>query len=126
MAEIKKIAAEFGPRYRKAGKSEKARILDEYLALSGGKSRKYAIFKLNRVGKTQLRVLNGETVRVKTVEKSRKKRVYQPYYGPEVAETLELLWRNFNGFLSDGPAGSCSLPSSRGTLTSSGKMKNTA
>jgi hypothetical protein len=27
--------------------------LDEYLALSGSTSRKYAIFKLNRIGKTQ-------------------------------------------------------------------------
>jgi hypothetical protein len=41
-------------------------------------------------------VLDGETVRVKTVEKSRKKRVYQPFYDSETAETLELLWRNFN------------------------------
>jgi hypothetical protein len=39
MAERKKLAAEFGPRYRKAGKSEKARIPGEYPALSGGKSR---------------------------------------------------------------------------------------
>jgi hypothetical protein len=38
-------------RYRKAGKCEKSRILDEYLALSGGKSRKYAIFKLNQDGR---------------------------------------------------------------------------
>jgi hypothetical protein len=46
MAEQKKIATEFAP-CRKAGKGEKSRILDEYLALSGGKSRKYALFKLN-------------------------------------------------------------------------------
>jgi transposase InsO family protein len=96
MAEKKKIAAEFAPRYRKAGKGEKSRILDEYLALSGGKSRKYAIFKLNRIGKTQLRVLDGQTVKVTTVEKSRKKRVYQPCYDTAVAEMLELLWKNFN------------------------------
>jgi hypothetical protein len=96
MAEKKKIAAEFAPRYRKAGKSEKSRILDEYLALSGSTSRKYAIFKLNRIGKTQLRLLNGETVTVAIVEKSRKKRVYQPYYDAEVADMLELLWKNFN------------------------------
>jgi hypothetical protein len=40
MAEKRKIAAEFAPRYRNAGKGEKSRILDEYLALSGSKSRK--------------------------------------------------------------------------------------
>jgi hypothetical protein len=96
MAEKKKIAAEFAPRYRKAGKHEKSNILDEYLALSGAKSRKYAIFKLNRIGKTQLRLLDGQIVKVITVEKSRKKRVYQPYYDAPVAEMLELLWINFN------------------------------
>jgi transposase InsO family protein len=96
MAEKKKIAAEFASRYRKARKQEKSRILDEYLALSGSKSRKYAIFKLNRIGKTHLRLLDGQTVTVKTVEKSRKKRVYHPYYDTEVAVMLELLWTNFN------------------------------
>jgi hypothetical protein len=96
MAEKKKIAAEFAPRYRKAGKGEKSRILEEYLALSGSKSRKYAIFKLNRIGKTQLRILDGQTVTVKMVEKSRKKRVYQPYYDTAVADMLEVLWKNFN------------------------------
>jgi hypothetical protein len=96
MAEKKKIAAQFAPRYRKAGKGEKSRILDEYLALSGGKSRKYAIFKLNRIGKTHLRLLDGQTVTVKIVEKSRKKRVYHPYYDAQTATMLELLWKNFN------------------------------
>jgi hypothetical protein len=51
MAEKKKIAAQFAPRYRKAGKGEKSRILDEYLALSGCTSRKYAIFKPKFSGK---------------------------------------------------------------------------
>jgi hypothetical protein len=40
MAERKKIAAQFAPRCRNAGKGEKSRILDEHLALSGCKSRK--------------------------------------------------------------------------------------
>ena len=96
MAEKKKIAAQFASRYRKAGKKEKSRILDEYLALSGSKSRKYAIFKLNHIGKTQLRMLDGQTVNVTTVEKTRKKRVYHPYYDTPVADMLELLWKNFN------------------------------
>jgi hypothetical protein len=74
----KKIAEKFALRYRKAGKGEMLRILDEYLPLSGNKSRKYAIFTLNRFGKTPLRLLDGQAVNVRTVEKSRKKRVYQP------------------------------------------------
>jgi hypothetical protein len=96
MAEKKKIAAQFAPRYRHAGKGEKSRILDEYLALSGATSRKYAIFKLNRIGKALLRTLDGQAVSLKVVEKSRKKRVYQPYYDTAVAAMLELLWKNFN------------------------------
>jgi hypothetical protein len=79
-----------------AKKSEKTKLLDEYLRLTGSTSRKYAIFKLNRVGKTQLRTLGGKTVNVKIVERSRKKRVCQPYYGEEVADKLFLLWQNFN------------------------------
>ena len=96
MAEKKKIAAQFASRYRKAGKHEKSRILDEYLALSGSKSRKYAIFKLNHIGKSSLRLLDGQTTSVTVVEKSRKKRVYHPCYDAPVADMLELLWKNFN------------------------------
>jgi hypothetical protein len=79
-----------------AGKGEKSRILDEYLALSGGKSRKYTIFKLNRIEKTHLRLLDGQTATVKIVEKSRKKRACHPYYDAQTAAVLELLWKNFN------------------------------
>jgi hypothetical protein len=104
MAWEKKIAAEFALRCRKAGKGEKSRILDEYLALSGNKSRKYAIFKLNRIGKTQLRMLDGQAVTV--------------IIDAPVAAMLEVLWKNFNGFLSDGPTGSSSPPSSGRTWTS--------
>jgi hypothetical protein len=56
MAEKKKLAAKYAPRYRKACKAEKTRILNDYLSLTE-ENRKYAIFKLNHVGKTQLRVL---------------------------------------------------------------------
>ena len=85
MAEKHKITAEFAPRYRKAGKREKSRILDEYLSLIGSTSRKYAIFKLNRVAKTHLRFIDGQNVIVKFVEKKRKKRVYQPYYDADAS-----------------------------------------
>jgi hypothetical protein len=96
MAEKKKIAARFASRYRMAAKREKSRILDEYLALSGSKIRKYATFKLNRLGKTRLLTLDGQTVKVSVVEKTRGDRVYQPSYDTEVAIMLELLWKNFN------------------------------
>jgi hypothetical protein len=37
------------------------------------------------------------------LKKIRKKWVYQPYYDAPVVNMSELLWKNFNGFLSDGP-----------------------
>jgi hypothetical protein len=96
MAEKKKITAEYAPRYRKARKAEKTRLLDEYIALIGSKSRKYAIFKLNRVGRTLLYNIGGKTVNIKIVDKGKKKRVYKPYYDADVFEKLFLLWKNFN------------------------------
>jgi hypothetical protein len=95
MAEKKKIAVQYAPRYRKARKTEKTRILDEYARLTE-ENRKYAIFKLNRVGKTRLRIIDGKNVKVKIVEKSRKKRVYKPYYDEKTAEMLFILWQDFN------------------------------
>jgi hypothetical protein len=41
-------------------------------------------------------MLDGQTVRVSIIEKSRKKRVYQLCYDAEVAAMLESLWKNFN------------------------------
>jgi hypothetical protein len=67
-----------------AGKGEKSRILDERLALSGGKSRKYAIFKLNRTGKTPLRPLDGQAVAVTIVEESRKNGSPGPVMTPRI------------------------------------------
>jgi hypothetical protein len=96
MAEKKKIAAQFASRCRKAAKCEKPRILDEYPALSGSKNRKHAIFKLNRIGKTQLRMMDNQAVTVVAVEKNRKKRVCQPCYDAEAAALLKSLWKNFN------------------------------
>ncbi|MDR1574784.1 MAG: hypothetical protein LBS37_02155, partial [Treponema sp.] len=41
-------------------------------------------------------MLDGQSVTVTMIEKSRKKRVYQPSYDTAVAEMLETLWENFN------------------------------
>jgi hypothetical protein len=75
MAEKKKIAARYAPRYRKADKAGKTKILDEYLVLVGG-NRKYAIFKLGREGKQQLRLIDGRYVNVRVSSGNRRKRVY--------------------------------------------------
>ena len=62
MAEKNKIRTEYAKLYRKAKKSEKTKILDEYLKLLGGGNRKYAIFSLNREGKKQFRLINSTYV----------------------------------------------------------------
>jgi len=94
MAEKKKIIREYASRYRKAAKVEKTRLLDEYLALAGG-NRKYAIYRLNREGKRQLRQIGGEYVNVEITARVRKKRVYKSYYDKEVARALVSLWHFF-------------------------------
>lgn len=95
MAEKNKIRTEYAKRYRKAEKSEKTKILDEYLMLLGGGNRKYAIFTLNRAGKKQLRFINGKYVNVEITGTVRNKRVYRPYYDSEVAGALIRIWQFF-------------------------------
>src|SRR5215469_4144823 len=95
MAERKKIRAEYAKRYRKAKKSEKTKILDEYLKLLGKGNRKYAIYCLNREGKKQLRFIDGKNVNVEISSIKRKKRVYEKYYNDEVAQMLVKLWKFF-------------------------------
>jgi hypothetical protein len=95
MAEKNKIKTEYAKRYRKANKSEKSKILDDYLKLLGGGNRKYAIFTLNREGKKQLRLIGGKYVNVEISNKTRKKRTYKPYYDDEAAEVLIKLWKFF-------------------------------
>jgi transposase InsO family protein len=95
MAGKKKIRAEWAPKYRKAKKHEKTKILNAYLELIGGGNRKYAIYTLNREGKNQLRFINGKTVNVVITSNRRKKRVYKKYYDEAVAEVLIKLWKFF-------------------------------
>jgi hypothetical protein len=75
MAEKKKITGTFAPRYRKADKAGKTKLLDEYLALVGG-NRKYAICTLGREGKQQLRLIDGGYVNLRVSSGNRRKRVY--------------------------------------------------
>ena len=95
MAEKNKIRAEYAKRYRKAKKTEKTKILDEYLKLLDRGNRKYAIFILNREGKKQLRLIDGKNVNVVISSTVRKKRAYQKYYDDEVAQVLIKLWKFF-------------------------------
>ena len=95
MAERKKIRAEYARRYRKAKKSEKTKMLNEYLELLGKGNRKYAIFILNREGKKQLRFIGGKNVNVVITGDRRRKRIYKKYYDDEAAAVLIKLWKFF-------------------------------
>jgi hypothetical protein len=87
MAEKRKITGEFAPRYRKADKAGKTRILDEYPAPVGG-NRKYAVFKPGREGKQQLRLIDGRYVNVRVSGGTRRERVYPRYYDDAVKTVL--------------------------------------
>jgi hypothetical protein len=95
MAGKKKIRAEWAPKYRKAKKNEKTKILNAYLELIGGGNRKYAIYTLNREGKKQLRLIGNKYVNVEITSSTRRKRVYKKYYDDEVAKVLIGLWKFF-------------------------------
>ncbi|MDR0409317.1 MAG: hypothetical protein LBH18_02840, partial [Spirochaetaceae bacterium] len=69
--ERKKRLRHSSPHVPESRQTRKSRIFDEYPDLSGSKNRKYAIFKLNRIGKTQLRMMDCQVVRVSIIEKSR-------------------------------------------------------
>ena len=64
------------PRYRKAGRSEKGRMLDEFCKVTGY-NRKYAV-----------RVLNGPPPE----KRPRKRRPRKPTYGPKVVTILAAFW----------------------------------
>lgn len=68
------------PRYREAGKKEKSRILNEFIAATGYK-RKYAIKLLNMTG----------MLPVKQIQRKR-----SAYYGPEVVDALCVAWAAAN------------------------------
>jgi transposase InsO family protein len=94
MKEKKALANVTGPRYRKALKTDKSRILDEF-CLNTGYHRKYAIALLQHAGKTQLRYINKQTVNVKITARTRKKRVYLRYYDENVEKAVLAIWSFF-------------------------------
>jgi hypothetical protein len=95
MKQKQALADVTGPRYRKARKAEKSRILNEFCA-SSGYNRKYAIGVLREAGKSQARVLNGRTVTVKITAKTREKRPHKRYYGQDVEKSVIAIWYFFH------------------------------
>ncbi|GHU52471.1 integrase [Bacilli bacterium] len=96
MKQRQALADVTGPRYRTAKKARKSVILDEFCQ-SSGYNRKYAITLLRNAGKAQLRQINGKTVKVKITARTRRKRVYQRYYGKDVETAVLAIWRFFQG-----------------------------
>lgn len=94
MKERQALADVTGGRYRKAGKKKKGEILEEFCQ-STGYHRKYAIALLRNAGKTQLRRIGKETVKVKITAKTRKKRAYQRFYDETVEQALIAIWDFF-------------------------------
>jgi hypothetical protein len=85
-------------RYRTAGKKDKTKILDEFTQVTGY-NRKYALHLLTHWGKTRLVKLEGQVVQLTAGKpKQRKKRAGKLLYGPEVIESLRLVWEFF-GFM---------------------------
>lgn len=92
MSEKKSITREVSKRYKKASKSEKKLILNEFTA-STGYNRCYASHILSNWGKKLIIRLRGELVSVVIGERREKIKRNRPrVYGKEVDEALEKLW----------------------------------
>ena len=94
MAEKKALTDITGPRYRKAGKAKKTLILDEFCQTTGY-NRKYAITLLRHAGKTQVRRMGGQTMKVKIAGQGRRKRVYRKYYDEPAERAILAIWGFF-------------------------------
>jgi len=94
MKEKQALANVTGPRYRKANRSGKSRILHEFCQ-NTNYHRKYAIALLKNAGKTQLRQIGKQTVKVKISARARKKRVYERFYNEPVEKAVLAIWAFF-------------------------------
>jgi hypothetical protein len=89
------LTGELAPQYRRAGKKEKTKILDEFIRQTGY-NRKYALHILTRWGKAVFTTADGKPVTIKAgTAKRRKGGGRKPLYGPEVIAALRLVWAFF-------------------------------
>ena len=88
----KKLTEETAKRYCTAGKKNKTKILDEFIATTGY-NRKYAIHVLKNTAYIKLTHFNTVARQsVQVITKTRKKRNYEKYYGQAVQEHVIRLW----------------------------------
>jgi len=85
------VTRETSRRYRKAGKKEKGRILNEFIELTGY-NRKYAIHILANWGKRKLIAHHNGTLEVVAGGK-RKTYTRAPTYSPQVKAALVKVWK---------------------------------
>jgi hypothetical protein len=91
MQERRALTREVALRYRKAGKTGKKRILDEFTQTSGY-HRKYAITLLVHEGKRRLVRVGSKTIQAEIRHKSRSGRDYPKIYDEAVRRALTRLW----------------------------------
>jgi len=96
MSERKALTKQTAVRYRKSGKKQKGKILEEFVA-STGYTRKYAGWILRNLGKRRIVYLNGELVEL-VVGQPRKKRrkPRERTYDEQVFKALEKIWAMFD------------------------------
>ena len=95
MSVKKALTGELAPQYRRAGKKEKSKMLDEFVRQTGY-NRKYALHMLTHWGKETFLTVDGKPVKLKAgTAKRRKGGGRKPVYGPEVIASLRLVWAFF-------------------------------
>ena len=96
MSEKKALTSQTAARYRKSGKKEKGKILDEFVA-STGYTRKYAGWILCNLGKRRIVYLNGDLVEL-VIGQPRKKRrkPRERTYDDQVFKALKKIWAMFD------------------------------
>ena len=88
----KKLSEETAKRYCTAGKKQKTKIIDEFIATTGY-NRKYAIHVLKNSAYVKVTHFNNVARQsVQAITKTRKKRNYEKYYGQDVQQEVIRLW----------------------------------
>ena len=97
MKEKQSVAKEIAERYRKAGRKDKSKILDEFCETTGY-ARKYATTVLNLWGKRSWMWIDGKLVKVVGIRKQKKDgRKKKPRkYDEVVVEALKRIWHLFD------------------------------
>lgn len=96
MSTRRELTEQLARRYRRAGKKEKGRILDQFVAATGYK-RKYAIHLLNWWGRTRWVRIDGRLVKLVVGRPRRAKRRRPPQrYDQEVLSPLKQIWYVFD------------------------------